>query len=78
MLNSAHFTSTYAKNHITLFTSTHLYKAAFNRRTLLNALLKLIYNAASLCNQCFLSSAAVELRAVIYNDFRVVSPNWKK
>ena len=34
--------------------------------------------AARLCNQCFLQSAIVEFGAVIYNDFGVVSPNWRK
>ena len=36
MLNSAYLTSTNAKNHITISTSTHSYRAAFNKRTVLN------------------------------------------
>ena len=78
MLNSAYLTSTNAKNHITISISTHSYRAAFNRRTVLNALSKLMYTAAWLCNQCFLQSALVEIGAVIYNDLGVVSPNWRK
>ena len=69
---------TNAKNHITISISTHSYRAAFNKRTVLNALSKLMDTAAWLCNQCFLQSAVVEFGAVIYNDFGVVSPNWKK
>ena len=68
MLNSVYLTSTNAKNHITISISTHSYRAAFNRRTVLNALSKLMYTAAWLCNQCFLQSALVEIVAVIYND----------
>ena len=30
------------------------------------------------CNQCFLQSAVIEFGAVIYNDFGVASPNWRK
>ena len=45
---------------------------------MLNALSKLMDTAAWLCNQCFLQSAVVEFGAVIYNDFGVVSPNWRK
>ena len=45
MLNSAYLTSTNAKNHITIFISTHLYRAAFNKRTVLNELSKLMYTA---------------------------------
>ena len=78
MINSAYLTSTNAKNHITISISTHSYGAAFNRRTVLNALSKLMYTAAWLCNQCFLQSALVVIGAVIYNDFGVVSPNWRK
>ena len=78
MLNSTYLTSTNAKNHITIFMSTHSYRAAFNKRTVLNALSKLMDTAAWLCNQCFLQSAVVEFGAVIYNDFGVVSPNRKK
>ena len=78
MLNSAYLTSTNAKNHITISISTHSYRAAFNKHTVLIALPKLMYTAAWLCNQCFLQSAVVELGAVICNDFRVVSPNWRK
>ena len=37
-LNSAYRISTNAKNHITISISTHLYRAAFNKRTVLNAL----------------------------------------
>ena len=67
---------TNVKNHITISISTHSYRAAFNKRV--NALSKLMDTAASLCNQCFLQSALVEFGAVIYNDFGVVSPNWRK
>ena len=66
------------KNHITISISTYLYRAAFNKRTVLNALSKLMYIAAWLCNQCFLQSALVEFGVVIYNDFEVVSQNWRK
>ena len=66
------------KNHITISLSTHSYRAAFNKRTVLNALSKLMDTAAWLCNQCFLQSAAVVFGAVIYNGFEVVSPNWRK
>ena len=69
---------TNAKNHITIFISTHSYRAAFNKRTVLNALSKLMGTAAWLCNQCFLQSAVVEFGGVIHNDFGVVSPNWRK
>ena len=58
--------------------STHSYRAAFNKCTVLNALSKLMDTAAWLCNQCFLQTAVVEFGAVIYNDFGVVSPNWRK
>ena len=78
MLNWAYFTSTNAKNHITISISTHSYRAAFNKRTVLYALSKLMDTAAWLCNQCFLQSTVVELEAVIYNDFGVVFPNWRK
>ena len=78
MLNSAYLTSTNAKNDITISVSTHLYTAAFNKRTVLNALSKLMDTAAWRCNQCFLQPAVVEFGAVIYNDFGVVSPNWRK
>ena len=78
MLNSAYLTSTNAKNHITISISTHSYRATFNKRTVLNALSKLMDTAAWLCNQCFLQSAVVEFGAVFYNDFWVVSPNWRK
>ena len=78
MLNSAYFTSANAKNYFTISISTHSYKAAFNKRTVVNALSKLMDTAAWLCNQCFLQSAVVEFGAVIYNNFGVVSPNWKK
>ena len=78
MINSAYLISTNAKKHITISISTHSYRAAFHRRTLLNALSKLMYTAAWLCNQCFLQSALVEIGAVIYNDFWVASSNWRK
>ena len=78
MINSACLTSTNAKKHIAISISTHSYRTAFNKRTVLNALSKLMYTAAWLCNQCFLQSAVVEIGAVIYNDFGVVSPNWRK
>ena len=78
MLNSADLTSTNAKNYITISISTHSYKAAFNKRTVFNALSKLMDTAAWLCNQYFLQSAVVEFGAVTYNDFGVVSPNWRK
>ena len=78
MLNSIYLTSTNAKNHVTLSISTHSYRAAFNKRTVLNALSKLMDTAAWLCNQCFFQSVVVEFGTVIYNDFGVVSPNWKK
>ena len=41
MLNSAYLTITNAKNHVTISISTHSYRAAFNKRTVLNALSKL-------------------------------------
>ena len=69
---------TNAKNHITIFISTHSYRAAFSKRTVLNAISKLMDTAAWLCNQCFFQFAVVEFRAVIYNDFGVVSPNRRK
>ena len=78
MLNSAYLTSTSAKNHITISISTHSYRAAFNKRTVLNALSKLMDTAAWLCNKCFLQSDVVEFGTVIYNDFGVASPNWRK
>ena len=78
MINSAYLISTNAKKHITISISTHWYRAAFNRRTVLNALSKLMHTATWLCNQCFLQSALVEIGAVIYNDFGVVPPNWRK
>ena len=80
MLNSAYLTSTNANNHITtcISISTHSYRAAFNKRTMFNAVSKLMDTAVWLCNQCFLQSAVVEFGAVICNDFEVVSPNWRK
>ena len=66
------------KDHITISISTHSYRAGFNRCTVLNGFSKLMYTAAWLCNQCFLQSALVVIGAVIYNDFGVVSPNWRK
>ena len=69
---------TNAKNDITISISTHSYRAAFNKRTVLNALSKLMDTAAWLCNQHFLQSAVVEFGTVIYNDFGVVSPNWRE
>ena len=79
MSNSAYMlNSTNAKNHITISISTDSNRAAFNQRTVLNALSKLMYTAAWLCNQCFLQSALVVIGVVIYNDFGVVSPNWRK
>ena len=80
MLNSAYLTSTNVKNHITISVSTHSYGSPFNKRTVLNALSKLMDRptAAWLCNECFLQSTVVEFGAVIYNDFGVVSPNWRK
>ena len=76
MLNSGYLTSTNTENHITISISTNLYRAAFNKRTVLNALSKLMYTAAWLCSQCFLLSAATPLGAV--NDLGVISPNWRK
>ena len=78
MLNLGYLTSTKTKNFITSSVSIHSYRVAFNKRTILNALSKLMYTAAWFCNQCFLYSAAVELGAVIYNDFGVIFSNWKK
>ena len=79
VLNSAYLTSANTKNHITIsISTTHSYRAAFNKRTVLNALSKLMYTAAWLCNQCFLQSTAVELWAVKYNGFGITSPNWIK
>ena len=78
MLNLAYLTSTNAKNHITISISTHSHKAAFHKRNALNHLSKLMDTAAWLCNQCFLQYAVVEFRAAIYNDFGLVSPNWRK
>ena len=75
MLNLVYLTSTNAKNHITISTSTHSYRVAFNKRTVLNVLSKLRDTAALLCNQCFLQSAVVEFGAVIYNDFGLVASN---
>ena len=43
MLNSAYLTSTNAKNHITISISIPSYRAAFNKRTVFNALSKLMY-----------------------------------
>ena len=54
VLNSGCLTSTNTKNHITISISTHSYRAAFNKRTVLSALLKLMCTAAWLCNKCFL------------------------
>ena len=65
MLNSAYLTSTNAKNHITISISTHSYRVAFNKRTVLNALSKLMDTAAWLCKQCFLQSAVEEFGAVL-------------
>ena len=48
--NSGYLTSTNTKNHITVSIFTHSYRAAFNKRTLLNALSKLMYTAAWLYN----------------------------
>ena len=78
VLNSVYLTSTNTKNHITISIYTHSYRAAFSKRTVLNALSKLMDTAAWLCNQCFLRSAVIELGAVIYNDLGLVSPNWRK
>ena len=78
MFNLDYLTSTNAKNHITISIPTHSYRAAFNKRTVLDGLSKLMDNAACLCSQCFLQSAVVEFRAVINNDFGIVSPNWRK
>ena len=78
MFKSAYITSTNAKKHITISICTDSYRVAFNKRTVLNALSKLMDTAAWLCNQSFLQSAVVELGAVIYNDFGVVFPNWRK
>ena len=78
LLNSGYLTSTNTKNHIIVSIFTHSYRAAFKKRTVLNALSKLMYTAAWLCNQCFLQSATVELGAIIYNDLGVISPNWRK
>ena len=78
MLNLAYLTSTNGKNHTTISISTHSYRGAFNKLTVLNALSKLMDTAAWFCNQCFLQSAAVEFGAVVYNDFGVISPNWRK
>ena len=78
MLNSAYLSSTNAKNHITISISTHSYKETFNKRTVLNALTKLMDTAAWLCNQCFFQSAVVEFGAVIYNDFGAVFSNRRK
>ena len=47
------------------------------KRTVLNALSKLMDTAAWLSNQCFLQSAIVEFEAVICNDFGKVSSNWR-
>ena len=77
-LNSAYLTSTNARNHITIPITKHSYRAAFNKRTVPNALSKLMDNAAWLCNQCFLQSAIVKFGAVIYNELGVVSSNWRK
>ena len=74
MLNLAYLTSTNAVNYITISISTHSYRTAFDKRTVLNALSKVMDTAAWLCNQRFLQSA-VELGAVNFNGFRVVSPN---
>ena len=82
MLSTSHvvygMVYTNAKNQITISISTYSYRAAFNKRTVLNTLSKLMDTAAWLCNQCFLQSAAVEFGAVIYNGFGVVSPNSRK
>ena len=79
MLNSAYLTPTNANNHITNSISTHSYRVAFNINVLCLTLYQsLMDTAAWLCNQRFLQSAVVEFGAVIYNDFGVVSPNWRK
>ena len=65
---------TNAKNHFTISISSHSYRAAFNKRIVLNALSKLMDTAAWLCNQCFLRSAVVDFGAVIYNDFELLTP----
>ena len=53
VLNSGYLTSTNTKNHITSFISTHSYKAAFNKRIVLNALSKLMYEGQSISNETF-------------------------
>ena len=78
MLNSAYLTSTNAKNHIIISLPTHSYREAFHKRIVLNDLSKLMDTAAWLCNECFLQSDVVEFGDVIYDDFGVVSPNWRK
>ena len=42
VLNSGYLTSTNKKNHITISISTNSYRPAFSKRTVLNALLKLM------------------------------------
>ena len=46
VLNSGYLTFTTTKNHITISISTNSYTPAFSRRTVLNALLKLMCTAA--------------------------------
>ena len=46
MLNLAYLTSTNARNYTPISVSTHSYRAAFNKRTVLNALSKLMDTAA--------------------------------
>ena len=46
VLNSGYLTSINTKNRITISISTHLYRAAFNTRTVVIALLKLMDTAA--------------------------------
>ena len=53
MLNSGYLTSTNTKNHITISISTNSYRPTFSKRTIINALLKLMDTAAWLYNQCF-------------------------
>ena len=54
MLNSGYLASTNTKNHITIPISTNSYRPTFSKRTVLNALLKVMDTGAWLRNQCFL------------------------
>ena len=51
VLNSGYLISTNRKNYDTISTSTHSFGAAFSKRTVLNALLKLMYEVCPKSNE---------------------------